>query len=152
MKRIITLLLAIIVLAGITATAQQPVRWRTFVKATGPNEGTVTFRALIEQGWHLYGLDLPKDSPRPTEFNLEGSKDIEFTGKIKPARKAIEVNDPLFGMTLSWWDSNIEFTIPFKITGKEPKLHCIISFMACDGTTCRPPAKETISTPINLNK
>ncbi len=48
------------------------------VKATGPNQGTVTFRALIEKGWHLYGLELPKDGPKPTEFNLEGSKDIEL--------------------------------------------------------------------------
>lgn len=151
MKRIITLLLVLSAFIGITATAQQPVRWRTTVKATGADEGIVSFRALVSQGWHLYGLSLPENGPKPTTFDLTGSKDIKFTGKIKPARKAIEVDDPMFGMTLSWWDENIEFTVPFKITGAEPRLHCVISYMTCDGTTCRPPAKETISTPIKLN-
>ena len=152
MKRIFSLFLLLTLLVGMTATAQQPVRWRTFIKATGTDEGVVTFRALVSEGWHLYGLDLPDNGPKPTSFDFANSKYIKFTGKITPSRKAIEVNDPLFDMTLSWWDSNIEFTIPFKVTGPTPTLNCVVSFMTCDGTTCRPPARETISTPIKLTK
>lgn len=139
-------------LAGISLSAQQPIRWRTIITATGTNQGTITFRALVADGWHLYGLKLPENGPKPTTFNLAGSKDIEFTGEIAPARKPISVDDPMFGMTLSWWDSNIDFSIPFKVTGPEPTLDCVIGFMTCDGTTCRPPSKEKISTPIKLNK
>lgn len=154
MKRIVSFILLLIVVAGfgVYAQTQQPVRWRTFVKATGENEGVVTFRALVASGWHLYGLQLPDNGPKPTVFDFKGSKGIEFTGKLTPARKALVVKDPLFDRELSWWDSNIEFSIPFKVNGPDPVLHCVVNYMACDGTTCRPPARETISTPIKLNK
>lgn len=154
MTRLLSFLLLFLVIAGVDASAQtqQPVRWRTFVKATGENEGVVTIKALVADGWHLYGLNLPKNGPKPTTFDFKDSKDIKFTGKLTPARPALEVDDPLFGMKLNWWDSNIEFTIPFKVTGKEPKLNCVVNYMTCDGTTCRPPARETIATPIKLKK
>lgn len=153
MKRIITLLLLVISILGMAAQspAANPVRWRTIIKTTGADSGIVTFKALVAQGWHLYGLDLPENGPKPTVFDFDGSVDIKFTGKLTPSRSAIESDDKMFGMTLSWWDSNVEFSIPFKVTGSSPKLHCTIYYMTCDGSTCLPPAQESIATPIKLN-
>lgn len=152
MTRLLSFLLLFIAITSTEAygQTQRPVRWRTFVKTTGDNEGIITIKALVADGWHLYGLTLPENGPKPTSFDLKGSKGIKFTGKLTPSRPALEVDDPLFGMKLSWWDSNIEFTIPFKVTGKEPKFECVINYMTCDGTTCRPPARENIATPIKL--
>ena len=155
MKRILTLwALIIAALTGFcfdsAAQSTSPVRWRTTVRQTAPGEGVVTFRALVAPGWHLYGMQLPADGPKPTTFDLSGSADIEFTGKVTPARKAVRAVDPLFSSELEWWDSNVEFTVPFKVSGDAPVLHCVIGYMACDGTTCRPPARETVSTPVKL--
>lgn len=152
MQRLINLLIAIIAFVGISCSAQTPVRWRASVTATGENTGVLTIRALVADGWHLYGLELPKNGPKPTSFDLGASADIKFEGTPKPSRAPLKVDDPMFGLTLTWWDSNVEFTIPFKVTGPKPKINCVISFMTCDGTTCRPPARETISTPVKLNK
>lgn len=127
-----------------------PVRWRTIIKSAGPDCGTVTFKALVAPGWHLYGLTLPAGGPKPTVFDLKASTDVEFTGAVTPSRKPVESNDPLFGITLSWWDSNVEFTVPFKITGKAPRIDAKINYMACDGTTCMPPKTESISAPVKL--
>ena len=66
MKRIITLLLVLSAFIGITATAQQPVRWRTTVKATGADEGIVTFRALVSQGFPVKSDRLEKQSRSTT--------------------------------------------------------------------------------------
>ncbi|MBD5233293.1 MAG: hypothetical protein HDS65_03845 [Bacteroidales bacterium] len=138
--------------AAISAASpsDNPVRWRTIVKATGANTGTVTFKALISEGWHLYGLNIPEGGPKATSFDLKSSTDIKFTGPITPSRKPLTVDDPLFGLKLDWWDTNVEFTVPFKVTGAAPRIECKINYMSCDGNSCRPPKTETIATPVKL--
>lgn len=135
----------------LSLSAQQPVRWRTIIKTTGADTGTVTFKALVTPGWHLYGLDIPEGGPKATAFDLSGSTGIRFTGAVTPARAAAEVADPLFGMTLSWWDSNIDFTVPFKVTDPaKARLSAKITYMTCDGNTCRPPTTENIAVAVKL--
>ena len=129
-----------------------PVRWRTFVTCDGDN-GILTFRALVSSGWHLYGLELPTGGPKPTVFDLSGSVGVKFEDSVKPQREASKVEDPLFGMTLNWWDSNVEFTVPFKVT--EPgnaRIDCKITYMACNGETCMPPKTENISAVVKQAK
>lgn len=154
-KRVSFILLSAIFFA-VSAWAigdDNPVRWRSFVKTAPDGTGSVTLKALIAPGWHLYDLDIPEGGPKATSFDFSDSKGVEFTGKIKPARSPLSVNDPLFGMTLSWWDANIKFTVPFKITDKSSAtIDCKISFMSCDGNSCRPPKTERISIPVKTDK
>ncbi len=153
-KLFAALIVLIIGAAAVCAASPEttPVRWRTIVKTTGPDTGTVTFKALVAQGWHLYGLEVPEGGPKPTSFNLSGSQDITFTGEPVPSREPLKVNDPLFGMTLTWWDANVEFTVPFKVTGPAPRIECKINYMSCDGNTCMPPKTESIATPVKLKQ
>ena len=130
-----------------------PVRWRSFVKTAADGTGTVTFRALVAPGWHLYGLSIPEGGPKATSFDLKEGTGVRFTAPVTPKREPVAIDDPLFGMTLTWWDSNIEFTVPFKITDKDTaKIDCKISYMACDGSSCRPPKTENISIPVKTIK
>lgn len=154
-KRILIIILSVVIFAGSATAANDvnPVRWRSFVKTAPDGTGTVTLRALISPGWHLYGTEIPEGGPKATSFDFSDSKGVEFTGKIKPARAPLSVDDAMFGMTLSWWDSTVEFTIPFKITDKSSAtVNCKISFMACDGNSCRPPKTESISLPVKSDK
>jgi len=130
-----------------------PVRWRSFVKTSADGSGILTLRALITPGWHLYGLSIPEGGPKATSFNLSGSTGIRFTNTVKAKREPVEFKDNLFDMTLTWWDSNIEFTVPFIITDKDKaRIDCKISYMACDGSSCRPPKTENISIPVKATK
>lgn len=149
-KKYLILFLAII--AGIAAMAQTPaVRWRTRVAMQNATEGTVTFRALIAPSWHLYGLTLPEGGPRPTHFDLSGSTGIEFTGAVRPERAPLSVTDPMFDMTLTWWDANVAFTVPFRVTdAAHAVVKAKIEFMACDGNTCLPPKTESIAAPVRV--
>lgn len=145
-----TFALALALVASAATPAQTtPVRWRTSVRMTSDNEGVVTFKALIAQGWHLYGLELPQGGPRPTRIDLSASTGLEYTSPVAPSRAPLSAEDPMFGLTLSWWDSNVSFSAPFRLTGDAtPMVKASITFMACDGTTCMPPRTETISAPV----
>lgn len=142
------LLLSVLSVFGNPGT-DTPVRWRTVVKAAGGDTCTVTFKALVAPGWHLYGADIPEGGPHATVFDLSGSRGVEFTAPLKPSVAPKIVNDEMFGMQLSWWDSNVEFSAPFVVTDKaDARIECRISFMSCDGESCRPPKTETVSVPV----
>ncbi len=119
------------------------------MRMSSPTQGTVTFKALIAEGWHLYGTEIPEGGPRATSINLSGSTGLEFTGPVSPQRTPERVDDPMFGMTLTWWDANVSFTVPFRLTGQEnPTVKAAISYMTCNGTTCRPPKTERINATV----
>lgn len=136
---------------GAAGPAAKPVKWRTIIKTTGPESGVVTFKAIVAPGWHLYDMTLPEGGPKPTAFDLSASKGLRFDGPVKPSRKALAADDPMFGMKLAWWDANVDFTVPFTVVDPATAhLAAKITYMACDGSTCRPPSTENIGTPVKL--
>ncbi len=148
MKKALLLTIAIAVMA-IAASAQSPVRWRTSVNMTSPDEGEIVIKALIDDGWHLYALDMPEGGPKATKFDFSSSNGIEIRGDIKPSENPISRMDPLFGKKLSWWDRNVNFTQRFSVIDKENGIIKVsITFMCCNGGTCTPPKTETISASI----
>ena len=145
LKSLVFVLLSLIAFSALAQASQPPVRWRAFVKVDEKGCGTLTVKALVAEGWHLYALEMPPGGPKATSFDLAGSHGIELKGSLTPVRPASESFDALFGMKLAWWDSNIEFTVPFKIISPDARFKCTVSYMACDGTTCRPPSTETLT-------
>lgn len=148
MKKAILLFIALLTVA-FASEAQSPVRWRTSVRMTSPTEGEISIKALISDGWHLYGLEMPDGGPKPTRFDFSSSVGIALDGDIRPSESPITQMDPLFGKTLSWWDRNVTFTQKFTIKDhKDARIRISISFMSCNGGTCTPPKTETITTTI----
>lgn len=139
------MLFALMIISVSAAFAQNPIRWRMTIKMTSPVEGVATLRAIVEPGWHLYAFELPEDGPRPTKISFEKSEGLQLVGQLTPARKPLNVEDPVFGMNLSWWDSNITFTQKFKLVkGKTPRLEATVSYMGCNDQTCLPPKTESL--------
>lgn len=138
----------------VSSIAQSPaVRWRTAVKMTSATEGTVTVRALVGQGWHLYGFDMPDGGPKPTVFDFSKSTGVEFVGDIAASSSPVEAVDPLFKTTLQWWDSNVAFTRKFKVTDPSAaRIGLSIRYMACDGNRCMPPKTENISVAVPVKQ
>lgn len=138
-------IIAFTTLAVAPAQAQNAIRWRTTVKMTSDKEGILTVRALVGEGWHLYGTTLPKGGPKPTVLDFSASKGIAFKGDFKPSVKPVSKHDPMFGITLNWWDTNVTFTRRFRLTGKKTDavINGKITYMGCNDETCLPPKTES---------
>ena len=80
MKKYLLALLAVVAVV-LSAAAQEPVKWRTAVRMTSPTEGTVTVRAIIPEGAHLYGLTMPQGGPKATSLDFSASRGIALKGK-----------------------------------------------------------------------
>lgn len=154
MQRISMTLIALLMLTFFSSAQDAaPVKWQVTVKLTSPTEGVAIFKARLEPGWHLYGLEMPQGGPKATVINTDESTGVEFTGALTPDRAPLKVHDSMFNLDLSWWDKDIAFRRKFKVTN--PSNACIagtITFMGCNDMTCSPPSaqkfsKKVVSTP-----
>ena len=124
------------VLFSFNLFAQDKVEW-TVVYNT--ENQSVTFKAEIEEGWHLYSQKINEGiGPVPTTFTFEpNKKKYKLVGKtIEPTPKT--EYDPNFEGELSYFEGTVEFVQQLKIkssgeiTGK-------ITFMLCNEEMCIPP-------------
>lgn len=142
MKRIVCsiviTLLSVIILSAQEADA--PIKWQVTVKMNSVNEGTVTFKARIQKGWHLYGMKLPAGGPKSTMIDLSESTGVSFIGDLTPDRAPVKVHDKMFDMDLNWWDADIAIRRKFKLDdAKSAKISGKITYMGCNDQTCSPP-------------
>lgn len=150
--------LLIFIVLGVSASAvaqnvQKPIKWRLNVKMTSATEGEAIVQAAIDEGWHLYGMKMPADGPKPTTIDLTGSEGVEFTGPLTMARPPKAYVDQMFGVELTCWETGIVFRRKFKVTDPATaKIKAVISFMGCNDETCLPPATEKLTKRIVIRK
>lgn len=151
-KRFITILsLFLIFTAAWGQTAEEsPIKWRMTVKMTSAREGVVTMKAIISDGWHLYGTKLPANGPVPTTFDFSASKGIQFVGDFTPSEKAVSEKDATFGLVLDWWTKSVSFTRKFRLTGdiSSALVAGSVRYMGCNNQTCMPPKTQSFNTKI----
>lgn len=148
------LFLFLVFVSSVSVQAQvfNPVKWNFSAKEISDTEAELIFKATIDKGWHLYSQDIPADGPIPTSFTFTKSKDYELIGKVTEP-KAIEEEDPNFGMTLKYFANDVVFKQKIKIKSKgEFAVAGELEFMVCDETKCLPPSIEEFSLKINSGK
>ncbi|MBQ7941165.1 MAG: thioredoxin family protein [Muribaculaceae bacterium] len=142
-KSLFLLLFTFIGIVSLSAQIINPVNWEKSIKMTGESSGEVIFTATIENGWHMYGLELPADGPQPTTVRWEELEGVKLIGEITPSRPAHEEFDAVMNMQLGWWEKDITLTQKFELTEKAYKITGDIKYMVCSNETCQPPTKET---------
>lgn len=150
MKKLSILTLFFFVMFAAIAQAPSPIKWRAFVKMTNETEGTVTLKAIIDEGWHLYGTTLPEGGPKATSIDFSESKGVKFLNNFTPSAKPVEKEDEIFGLKLNWWEKGVSFTRKFKLTGKKADavLKGKVMFMGCNDETCLPPKTQSFNLPV----
>lgn len=145
MKR--KILLSLLVLISTTALFSQifePIKWSFELKNTGKNSADIILKASIDNNWHLYGMEIPKDGPRPTTFVFESVQNAKLEGKVQSQSKLKEVYDPNFDMKLSWYANEAVFVQKVSFTdASKVRITGYVEFMACDDQNCLPPSQES---------
>lgn len=162
MKRTLFFLILIGFTSTIFAQVLEPVKWSYSKTALEDNVWELNFTASIDEHWHLYSQDIPKGGPEKTAFyfyEIDGFKLIDnsieiieeesFTEKgnmdyiipfTEPA--GLEENDPNFGMIVTFFEHEAQFSRKIKLTTEDPlAITGYIYFMCCDDSKCLPPAE-----------
>lgn len=146
MKRYLLAIIATLaVISGIHAQILKPVTWSSSVEMNDERNGRLIFKASIDEGWHLYGIDLPDGGPNPTTFTFDKVEGMTLNGDITPSRKPHEQVDMVFHLKLNWWEDKVDFYQDFTLN--EPNgaylVEASVRFQGCNDGSCIPPSTET---------
>lgn len=155
-KYSIALMVALAFIMPVCLNAQapaNPIRWRVNVKMTNATEGEVIIKATIDQDWHLYGMKLPKNGPKPTEISFAESKGVKFVGDLVSSVAPEKYRDPMFELDLTCWSKSVTFRRKFKVTDASKAVVAgEIRFMGCNNENCMPPKVEKFSKEVVVKK
>lgn len=155
-KRIVTALLSIMICVSLQAQLNRSMGGRktttaatcvTRIEMTGTDKGKLIITITPTKGWHVYGFDIAKGGPKAMTLNLDKSTGVKFTSDVKYSVKPVQEYDDTFGMEVSYWDTKVELTREFVVTGNPDaaKLIGTITYQGCNGTTCNMPETKSIS-------
>ena len=129
-------------------------------KQTNTADGVVTlsFKATLKQGWHIYDVTLPDGGPTPTHIELDGAKGVKLLEGLKPSKKPTSIFDPNFDMNLRWYTGSVTFEQKAQIEDPE---HFVLSgdlvYMLCNDQTCLAPTRlpfdikaSDLTTPLEM--
>lgn len=146
MKRYLLAIIATLaVISGIQAQILKPVTWSSSVEMNDERNGRLIFKANIDEGWHLYGIDLPEGGPNPTTFTFDKVEGMTLNGDITPSRKPHEQVDMVFHLKLNWWEDKVDFYQDFTLN--EPNgaylVEASVRYQGCNDGSCIPPSTES---------
>ena len=121
----------------------EPVEFETKIEKTG-DFYTLTITADIDEGWHLYSIDLPSDDgPIATEINFIEPSGYELNGKIEVVGEEHTSYDPNFMMELSYYEGKVVFKQKLNPTSAKALVEGEVIFMVCNDKSCiMPPSEE----------
>ena len=116
-----------------------PVTWNFGYERKGDNLYELVFTAAIEEGSHIYSMDIPEGGPIPTSFSFDTVPGFSLLGKVFEVKNPEEIFDEAFEMKIKSFSNNAEFRQ--KITGSSPSFTVsgAVNYMACNNVTCSPP-------------
>jgi len=138
MKKILLAAFALMLSIGAKAQIEAPVKWAYAAKKTGAKEATIYFKATIDNGWHIYGLDVKDGGPVKTSFTFAKSKDFTPVGKpIQPT--PLKKHEDVFKMDVTYFEKSVIFEQKVKLNSATATVKGQLEYMTCNDHKCLPP-------------
>ena len=141
----------IIFLLSVTLYGQifDPVSWAFSYEKTGENRYELIITASVEEGSHIYSMDIPQGGPIPTSISIEASGDFTAEGEAWELTEPEELFDEAFGMKIKSFSEKAEFRQKIISEKQSFSVNGMVNYMACNNTTCSPPKDVEFS--INIS-
>ncbi len=127
---------------AISATPQskilEPVKWDIKTEKTGDKTIDLFFTAHIDEGYHLYSLNVPENGPLPTVFEFEPSDAFETVGKTSEVTTPVEEYDEVFEMNIKYFLKEATFKQTIHLTSEAEDIPVLgeIAYMVCNDVGC----------------
>jgi cytochrome c biogenesis protein CcdA/DsbC/DsbD-like thiol-disulfide interchange protein len=112
-----------------------PVKWTFYKKASENGVVELLFNASIDEGWHMYAVNMPDDGMTiPTTFNYD-TVGFEPVSKVSEPTPITEF-DPMFGTDLSFHKGKVSFSQQVRLKEAISTIIGTIEYMVCDDRQC----------------
>ncbi|MCU4166391.1 protein-disulfide reductase DsbD domain-containing protein [Carboxylicivirga caseinilyticus] len=141
MKKGLFMLFSLLVMGLLSVTAQmkEPVKWKIELKQVNQYEVQVVATATVDEGWKIYGLNVPEGGPVATTITFEEGEGYRPLKNAVEVQKATVKHDEVFDLDVPFFKEKAVFTQNVRVTKKPAKIKGYVTFMCCDNETCLPP-------------
>ena len=140
MRRKLLFITGLILLSSILhSQVFEPVSWTFSSEKTGKDSFEMVMTATIDEGWHLYSIDLPQGGPVATKFTFEEPAGYTLDGRTYEVTKPEIKYDNSFEMNIGMHSGKAEFRQKIKLTEPSAKVKGYVTFMSCNDKECLPP-------------
>jgi thiol:disulfide interchange protein DsbD len=147
MKKLLLLMTVLLSSAASYAQIETPVKWSYAAKKLNNNEAVVFLRATIQDGWHIYSLNVGDGGPIKTSFKFTPSKVYSLVGAVSeptPVKKYEEA----FKMNVTYFEKTVTFQQKIKLKGNVSAIKGQLEYMTCNDKKCLPPEDVDFSIPL----
>jgi thiol:disulfide interchange protein DsbD len=148
MKKLLLLMTVLLISAASYAQIESPVKWSYAAKKLNNNEAVVFLRATIQDGWHIYSLNVGDGGPIKTSFKFTPSKEYALVGAVaEPA--PIKKYEEAFKMNVTYFEKTVTFQQKIKLkAGNVAAVKGQLEYMTCNDKKCLPPEDVDFSIPL----
>ena len=134
------LLVLLFLATGINAQLKDPLKFKFTINDLGNNQYEAVLSGKLESGWHVYSINLPKDTAIPTKYTVSG-KNIELIGKVQETGNKQEEYSEAFDAKLTFYSDNVVFKQRFKLKDPAKPTDAVgeVTYQICDDHTCLAP-------------
>jgi DsbC/DsbD-like thiol-disulfide interchange protein len=148
MKKLLVLVTALMISAGVFAQIESPVKWAYGAKRISPTEAVVFLKATIDDGWHIYSAYQKDGGPVKTSFTFEPSKEYILSGKIAEPTPVTKF-EKSFGMNVTYFENTVTFQQKVHLkTAGATVVKGKLEYETCNDHKCLPPDDVEFSIPV----
>ena len=139
-------LLLLLFVAG-KGFSQQPVSWSYSAKKVSDKVYEVHLKASINNGWHIYAQQQPKEGiGLPTSVKFISNPLLSLKGNPLEKGKLEKVKNEEVGMENHQYENEVDFVQLVSVKANvKTNIKGSIEFMACTEERCLPPATVSFS-------
>ena len=127
----------------------EPVTWSFGAEKTGDDKFDLVMTADIDNGWHLYAMDIAEGGPIATSFTFEEPAGYSLEGKPVATDKPEVKFDNSFGMDIGMHSVRAGFRQKITVNQYPATIKGFVTFMSCDDKQCLPPRDVEFSVVIS---
>jgi thiol:disulfide interchange protein DsbD len=148
MKKIFFIIALLIATSSAFAQIESPVKWSYAAKKLSSTEAVVFIKATIQDGWHIYSLNVKDGGPIKTSFTFNPSKKYSVEGKSSEPTPTTKF-EKSFNMNVSYFEKSVIFQQKIKLkSANDVVVSGKLEFMTCNDMKCLPPDDVDFSIPI----
>lgn len=144
MKKILLSVLLVVSVIFANAQLASPIQWSFTSKKIAYKMYEVYLTATIQNSWHLYSQNQPKDAiNQPTEILFNKNPLLTIDGKTTEVGKMELYQDKKLKISANQYSNKVVFVQKVKVkSNAKTTISGSVEYQTCDDKKCLPPKKE----------
>ena len=144
-RKLSIIILSLFVSVSVSGQIIDPVIWSFGYESIGENQYEIVLRVSIEEGSHIYGMEVPEGGPIATNIRFAEDKRLSFENNIVSNIQPNKKYDEAFEMEIATFEGKVEFRQPIKSTVSDFTVRGYVEYMSCNNISCSPPKEVEFS-------